>query len=99
MRQTRVEALFEDNAADLQLRILAGREGLQKIITVPRIQKPGLALTGYTDFVQQGRLQILGSTELTYLEKLSDEARAASVKTFCQCDVPAVVCTKGLDVP
>lgn len=84
-------------AADLQLRELAG--GTARVITTSKIQKPGLALTGYTDFVQEGRVQILGSTELTYLEKLAPDARASSCRTFCACDFPVVICTKGMNVP
>jgi HPr kinase/phosphorylase len=83
-------------ADDLQLRLLAGDKS--RAITTAKIQKPGLALTGYTDFVQKGRVQILGSTELTYLEKLDDNARVASCKTFCACDMPVVICTKGMNV-
>src|SRR4051812_39148674 len=97
MRSVGVAELL--TAPDLQLRLLAGDEGTKRAITTSKIQKPGLALTGYTDFVQQGRVQILGSTELTYLEKLSDEARSTSCKTFCACDFPVVICTKGMQVP
>src|SRR5688572_28088582 len=99
MRQIRVSELLSTEAADLQLRVIAGDGGLTRPITNHRIQKPGLALTGYTDFVQKGRVQILGSTELTYLEKLTAEQRMASCKTFCECDVPVVICTKGMRLP
>ena len=33
-----------------------------------RIQKPGLALAGFTEHVHQERVQILGLTELSFLE-------------------------------
>jgi HPr kinase/phosphorylase len=99
MRQIRVSELLSTEAADLQLRVIAGDGGLQRGVTNHRIQKPGLALTGYTDFVQKGRVQILGSTELTYLEKLTAESRVESCKNFCKCDVPVVICTKGMRLP
>ncbi|MCC7072021.1 MAG: HPr(Ser) kinase/phosphatase [Deltaproteobacteria bacterium] len=98
MRHVKVQDLLGDEAGDLQLRAVAVGDAT-RIITSHRIQKPGLALTGYTDFVQKGRVQILGSTELTYLERLSDEARATSCATFCKCDVPVVICTKGMHLP
>ena len=99
MRQLRVTELLSNDAGDLQLRVVAGDAGLARPVTNHRIQKPGLALTGYTDFVQKGRVQILGSTELTYLEKLTVEQRTSSCSTFAQCDVPVVICTKGMRVP
>ena len=98
MRQLKVQELLGDEASDLQLRQAAAGD-LSRIITSHRIQKPGLALTGYTDFVQKGRLQILGSTELSYLERLAEETRIASCQTFCACDVPVIVCTKGMRLP
>lgn len=99
MRQVKVQELLSDDASDLQLRSLHGSGDTARSILITKIQKPGLALTGYTDFVQRGRVQILGSTEITYLEKLPPETRAASCKTFCACDIPVVVCTKGMRVP
>lgn len=99
MRQIKVSQLLVDDAADLQLRPLAGAQGLGRAITLSKIQKPGLALTGWTEFVQQGRVQILGSTELTYLETLPQEQRVSSSVGFCACDFPVVICTKGMRVP
>ncbi len=99
MRSLKVRELLSDAAADLQFKLLAGGAGLERVVDGARIQKPGLALTGYTDFVQAGRVQVFGSTELTYLEKLTPLARTLAVQTFCACDVPVVLCTKGMLVP
>ena len=41
----------------------------------PRVQRPGLALTGYTDYIRYGRVQIIGGSEVGYLRKLA-RARA-----------------------
>jgi HPr kinase/phosphorylase len=99
VRQVKVSELLSDEASDLQLRSLAPSGDMNQSITLTKIQKPGLALTGYTDFVQKGRVQILGSTELTYLEKLAPDARTSSCLNFCKCDIPIVICTKGMHVP
>lgn len=98
MRHLKVQELLGEEASDLQLRHVGGID-LTRVITSHRIQKPGLALTGYTDFVQAGRVQILGSTELSYLERLTEATRSSSCETFCKCDVPVIVCTKGMRVP
>jgi HPr kinase/phosphorylase len=99
MRQVKVAELLAEAAAELQLKLVAGEAGLARIINGMRIQKPGLALTGYTDFVQAGRVQIFGSTEISYLDKLDDNSRAAAVAGFAACDIPCVVCTKGMLIP
>ena len=54
-----VQELLDDEAADLQLRFHAGQTGLTRQIKKERIQKPGLALTGFNVFVHSDRVQIL----------------------------------------
>ena len=94
-----VQELLDEDAGDLQLRLVAGKAGLDRLIDSPRIQKPGLALTGYTDFVQPGRVQIFGTTEITYLEKQTPEDRELACARFCAVGVPAILCTKGIRAP
>lgn len=46
------------DAADplgLRLELLAGRGGLDRRITIPYIQKTGLALAGFDEYLQPGR--------------------------------------------
>ena len=80
-----VEGLF---AADdgLCLEIVAGRAGLHRRITAPRIQKPGLALTGFTQHTHPERLQVLGLTEIAYLDTLDSERRRFGLKALCESD-------------
>lgn len=99
MKSVKVAEILESTAQDLQLEVLAGQGGLQRAVSITRIQKPGLALTGYTDFVQKGRVQILGSTELTYLDRLDDDARRDACALFCGVEMALIVCTKGMAVP
>ncbi len=98
MKSVKVSEILESTAADLQLTVLAGEAGQGRVVNVTRIQKPGLALTGYVDFVQKGRVQILGSTELSYLERLEPEARVVACEGFCAVEVAVIVCTKGMAV-
>ena len=55
----------------LDLTLAAGAHGLDHEIQLSRVQRPGLALTGYTDYIRYGRVQIVGSSEIGYLRKLS----------------------------
>src|SRR4051794_1719807 len=48
----KVEQLLKDDEFDLGLTLLAGEPGLARVIDHDKIQKPGLAFTGYTDFVK-----------------------------------------------
>jgi HPr kinase/phosphorylase len=98
MKSVKVAEIVESAAGELQFEVLAGRAGFVRIVNAVRIQKPGLALTGYVDFVQKSRVQILGSTELTYLAKQAAAARQAGCEAFCSVEPAMIVCTKGMNV-
>jgi len=91
-----VRSLLEEGAS-LHLTLVAGEAGLGRQITIHRIQKPGLALAGYVLQVHPERVQVLGATEISYLETLSDEAARKSVQAFFSLNPACVVVTKGLE--
>src|SRR4028119_462844 len=60
----------------LELRVLAGGRGLaSRRITSSRIQKLGLALSGFTHYIHAGRVQIIGQSEVLFLSQLTPEGR------------------------
>jgi HPr kinase/phosphorylase len=94
-----IEDLLHDAEYDLALILLAGRGGLSNTITTPRIQKPGLALTGYTEHLHAERVQILGNTEISYLRQLPAEAAVAHIDTLCSFPIACFVVTMDLEPP
>ncbi|MBI4511998.1 MAG: HPr(Ser) kinase/phosphatase [Deltaproteobacteria bacterium] len=99
MLSVKVEQLLQDSMAGLELKLLAGRGGLSRSISVPRIQKPGLALTGYTEQVHPERVQVLGATELGYLQHLSDSVRRAGLENLVGLKPACIVITRSLAAP
>jgi len=91
--------LLGPEAEALRLRLLAGRAGLRHTIYLSRVQRPGLALTGYTDYIRYGRVQIMGAGEIGYLRELSSRRRAAIVAKLARCRISCFVVTKGLEPP
>jgi HPr kinase/phosphorylase len=81
------------------LRLVAGEEGRDRPVDHPRVQKPGLALAGHTHGVVPTRLQILGETELTFLEELSPEEQREGVSALFGLGLSLVVVTRGVDPP
>ena len=51
-----VSELLESGAEGLKLDLAAGRAGLENRVQLARVQRPGLALTGYTDYIRYGRV-------------------------------------------
>jgi HPr kinase/phosphorylase len=99
MPEITVGELLGDREHRLDLELLAGAEGLSNGVRIPRIQKPGLALAGYTEQVRQHRVQILGATEMGYLDTLAPERRDANVRGAFGLGVACFVVTKDLPVP
>ncbi len=76
-----------------------GDTGLDHRVHLARVQRPGLALTGYTDYIRYGRVQIVGSSEIGYLRKLTPRRRAAILAKLCQCHLTCFVVTRGHTPP
>lgn len=99
MTQVHVENLLKDLSQSLQLEILAGHQGVRNLITHPRIQKHGLALAGFLEYVHPQRVQVLGKTEISYLATLSSRQRRERLGKFCELSIACFVVTSALPVP
>jgi len=89
---------FVKNApAELDVEILARENGLrQKQIISSRIQKPGLALAGFSHYVHAGRIQIAGQSEIFYLVQLESERRIEALNNIDLDKISCVLVTKNL---
>ena len=94
-----IEDLLQEEDYGLDLKLLAGAMGLGNRLTSSRIQKPGLALTGYTEHLHPDRLQVLGNTEISYLRQLDEATATNYVLKLCEFPISSFVITKGLEPP
>jgi HPr kinase/phosphorylase len=94
-----IQELLGEKEAGLDLELLAGFSGVGNLINVPRIQKPGLALAGYTPSLHSDRIQILGSTELTYLNHLPQHDIEKNIYKLCDIPICCLIITKGQEAP
>ena len=70
------------------MRVVAGESGFGSPIAWGRIQRPGLAFAGFLPYIKPGRIQILGESELNYLDTLRRATSAASASprsARCRC--------------
>jgi HPr kinase/phosphorylase len=84
--------------AELGVKAVAGREGLTRSVTVPRIQKPGLALTGWPEQLHDGRVLVLGGTEIDYLAD-HEQGRTLGIATMMESDPACLVVCRDLAPP
>jgi HPr kinase/phosphorylase len=95
----RGEVTAADLAADPQLSValrkVVGDSGMARPIRHPRVQKSGLALAGHFFGVVPTRVQVLGETELSYLDALGSEQRSQAARGFFSLGLSCVVVTSN----
>lgn len=91
-----VSDLLGPDAPTLRLEVLAGRKGLDRTIDRSRVQRPGLALAGFTRYLSYGRVQIVGGSESAYLRTLTRVARARVVRNLMSRELSCLIVTRGL---
>ncbi|MGE3801181.1 MAG: HPr(Ser) kinase/phosphatase [Candidatus Kapaibacterium sp.] len=84
-----------------ELRAVNEGVGREKLITDRNLHRPQLALTGYTKLFTFHRVQVLGNTEIFYLNSLTPENRLKAFATILEFNVPCMIVTSGnqLDQP
>jgi HPr kinase/phosphorylase len=98
MKSIPVSRILEDNSAyDLQLNLRTPDADLNRIITEYRVQKHGLAFAGFTRYLDQERIQIVGKTESAYLETLSPDDCDHIARNLCQHDIACLIVTSGIE--
>ena len=66
------------------------------LLSVPRVNRPGLQLAGFFDYYEAGRVQIFGKAEMRYLQKMESAARHRSLEALFKTGPAALVITSGL---
>ncbi|MEI6305926.1 MAG: HPr(Ser) kinase/phosphatase [Deltaproteobacteria bacterium] len=94
-----IKEILNDTEYGLGLTLLTGEQGLGNRVFSSRIQKPGLALAGYTEQLHPERLQVLGNTEISYLAHIGDSFAGKSVNKLCSFPVSCFIITKQLEPP
>ncbi len=65
-------------------------------LTVEDVSRPGIQLAGYFDHFDPMRLQVLGNVEMSYLARLTDQARASILDRLFSYKFPALLITRNI---
>jgi len=86
-----VEFFYENTERLFALKLLTDTRDLSRKIYEQNLHRPGLALAGFVDLFPYKRVQLLGNTELKYLNNLSvDEQRKTLSKIF-KFEIPCII--------
>lgn len=91
-----VQRFYTENAGVLSLKLLAGAGGLRRLIREPTVNRPGLALAGFTKYFAKHRIQVIGSAEYTFLKSLLPEERKRRYGILLSARIPCIVYGRNL---
>jgi HPr kinase/phosphorylase len=95
-----VSKLLSLEAKNLDLKLVYGKNIINsKNIENCKTQRPGLALAGYSKYIDIGSIQILGETEISYIWTLEPVSRLRALENLCNKDIPCLIVTKNLKIP
>lgn len=99
-KETRKESIsvgfmYEATKDRFKLHPMNGEAGFENTIREKNLHRPGLALAGYVELFTYDRVQLMGNTEIKYLNSLGQDQRRAAFKTLLEFKIPCFVLTNG----
>jgi HPr kinase/phosphorylase len=88
--------VFNGMERDMEFELLAGFQGMNRPVFSWDINRPGLALSGYLDYFANDRMQVLGNTEIHFMERMRPAELAARLQSMFSFEIPAFVLSRGL---
>ena len=86
MRETSLESVYMPTPPE------------ERMIISSDVNRPGLALSGYFDYFDNARIQVMGKNENSFLENLPDDLRCAHIEELVATNPPAIIVTRNLPI-
>jgi HPr kinase/phosphorylase len=99
MENITVEKLYKERKDFLELTLLTCEDGLKKKIPNNEVHRPGLALSGYTERFAHERTQVIGETEMSFLQNLDSDRRKELLERVFHFDIPCIIISKNIYPP
>lgn len=98
-RKLTVGGFYKEYARRLKLELVNSDAGFEREITESDLHRPGLALAGFIDLFTFNRVQILGNTEIRYLQSLDSRKRQQSLEKVMAFEIPCIIVTNSNKIP
>ncbi len=99
MKEITVQDFFDAKKKDLALSLITEPETLNKKLSSPHVNRPGLALAGYLEVFTSERVQVFGETEVRYLQSRNEDDLISCIRNMFKTDIPCIIVSKGLTLP
>jgi len=94
-----IGTFFKENRERLKLILKSSENGFNRKLTMSDSHRPGLALAGFVELFTYDRVQVLGNTEMRYLNSLTEEKRNESIDRFIEFEIPLILVTNDNKIP
>ncbi len=94
-----VQNFYDHTKDQLRMSVLNPGVPLTRKIHSAEIHRPGLALSGFFDYFAFDCVQIIGKTEIRFLNKLNGAARRRNLKRFFSYRMPCIIVSKNQLAP
>jgi HPr kinase/phosphorylase len=86
---------YEKHREALGLELISETHDLKRLIRESAVNRPGLALAGFLSYFARKRIQVLGNSELSYLDKLPQMRQLARFRRLCKEEIPCLVISRN----
>ncbi len=94
-----VREFYESFKEHLQLDLVAGERGLNKVIREKSLNRPALALTGYYKYFANKRIQLFGAGEMGYLRDSPENKQKSILEGIVDKHIPCLIISRNLVPP
>jgi len=99
MPQVSSKSIYTAKKDDFYLEALTDEDAIETTLSSTEVNRLGLALAGYVGTFLENSIQIIGQTEMAYLDRLDREAAREAIYRILDFNIPLLILTRGLDTP
>lgn len=77
------------------LKVIAGYQGIGRQVYISDLNRPGLALSGYLDYFASDRVQVLGNTEIHYMERIAPSLLQYRLENMFSFEIPGFIISRS----
>jgi len=84
---------------DVDLTVVAGKNGLNRKIIDANVTRPGLEFAGFFDFFEPKRILLMGSKEASFLKTVDVKSSCDRIAKIFEKNPPCLICSLNVDIP
>ena len=83
---------------EFSLEVISGKDFDKIDVTTADINRPGLQFSGFFDYFDTKRIQVLGKSENSYLQSFDEDAREQKLEIYFSKKPIAVIIARGIEI-